>query len=112
MAPRLAPSLFVNALLRLAEREGGFGAVVAKGDATAGTILILLAERGQRVQLLERLLQPNGDYAWGVAVGGSHNETEIDKFLERRRRFDPDCWVVELDIASAERFADEIRTLD
>jgi hypothetical protein len=110
--PRLAPSVFVPVLLRLAEREGGFGAVAAKGDASAGAILILLAERGRPVQLLERLLQPNGDYAWGQSVEAGANAEEFDRFLQKRRRFDPDCWVVELDIASAERFADEIRALD
>jgi len=112
MTPRLAPSVFVNALLRLADREGGFGTVAAKGDPTAGAILILLAERGQPVQLLERLLQPSGEYGWGAPLKDGANADDFARFLEKRRRFDPDCWVVELDTASAERFADEIRALD
>lgn len=109
---RIASAVLVTALLRLAERESGFGMVVAKGDETAGAILILLAERGRRVQVLERLMQPDGTYGWTEALAAGHNEAEIDKFLERRRRFDPDSWVVELDTASAERLAAEIRTLD
>ena len=112
MEARLAPSLFVPALLRLAEREGGFGTVLARGDPSAGTILILLSERGRPVQLLERVLQPNGSYAWEAALGAAHNAAEFDRFLEKRRRFDPDCWIVELDTASGERFADEIGALD
>lgn len=112
MKPRPAASLFVNALVRLAEREGGFGTVVAKGDANAGAILILLAERGRPVLVLERLLQPQGDYAWGEPLAGGHNEDQFAGFLAKRRRIDPDCWVVELDVASAERFAAEIRDLD
>ncbi len=112
MAERLASSVVVSALLRLAEREGGFATVVAKGDSTAGAILILLAERGQRVQVLERLLQPDGSYRWDAPIAAAQNEAELDRFLERRRRFDPDSWIVELDIASAERFTDEIRALD
>jgi hypothetical protein len=112
MTPRLAPSVLVQALLRLAERHGGFGTVLAKGDPTAGAILILLAERGQPVHLLERLLQPSGEYAWGAPLAGGQNADELGRFLEKRRRFDPDCWVLELDTASAERFADEIRAFD
>jgi hypothetical protein len=107
MNDRIASSLLVTALLRLAEREGGFGAVMAKGDANAGAIIVVVAERGKRVQVLERLLQASGSYAWGESMGGQ-NEAEFDKFLERRRRFDPDLWIVELDIPSTERFAAEM----
>lgn len=112
MQPRLASGVFVSSLLRLAEREGGFGVVAAKGDATAGAITILLAERGRRVMVLERLLQPDGRYAWDTPLKAGHNDEDVDRFLARRRDFDPDSWVVELDIASAERFAAEIRALD
>jgi len=109
---RIASATLVAALLRLAEREGGFGAVLAKGDANAGAILILLSERGSHAQVLERLLQPDGRYAWDSPFKGRVNAAELDKFLKRRRQFDPDSWIIELDIASAERFAAEIRALD
>ena len=112
MSARLTSAMFVSALLRLVERDGGFGAVVAKGDADAGAILIVLAERGKRVRLLERLLRGDGVYAWTSPLAAVPNESDVDKFLERRRRFDPDIWVIELDTASAERFADEIRAID
>jgi hypothetical protein len=112
VSARLSSDVLVSALLHMAEREGGFGTVVAKGDANAGAILIVLAERGRPVQLLERLLQADGRYAWGSPLKAGHNEDELDKFLERRRRFDSDSWVLELDTASAERFAAEITALD
>ena len=112
MRPRLTTAVFVSSLLRLAEQQGGFGAVVAKGDATAGAVLVLLAERGRRVALLERLLQADGRYAWGSPLAAGHNEADLDKFLARRRGFDPDLWIVELDTASAERFAAEMSALD
>ena len=100
--------VIVNGLLKIAEREGGFGTVLAKGDATAGSILIVLAERGQRKRLLERLLLPDGRYGWRDSPGAGQNEEDMVKFLDRRRRFDPDLWVLELDTASAERFAAEM----
>lgn len=111
MAPRVASSVLVSALLRRAEQEGGFGTVAAKGDPDSGAIVILLAERGRPVQLLERVLQPNGDYAWTESLKAGQNEEGFDKFLARRRRFDRDLWIVELDTASAERFAAEIQAL-
>jgi hypothetical protein len=83
--------------------------VVAKGDPTAGAIAVILTERGRKLRFLERALQPDGDYGW--RDGGGDSERDDSAFADlvaRRRRADPDLWVVELDIASAERFADEM----
>jgi hypothetical protein len=112
MGDRIASSVLASALLKMAGSEGGFGAVLAKGDADSGAILVVLAERGRRVQIVERLLQPNGDYVWSNTTPGGGNADGFDKFLERRRRFDPDMWILELDTASAERFAAEMSALD
>ena len=54
---RLASSVLATALLRRAQAEGGFGAVLAKGDSTAGAIAVILAEKGRKACFLERLLQ-------------------------------------------------------
>ncbi|MGZ8997436.1 MAG: DUF1491 family protein, partial [Allosphingosinicella sp.] len=62
--PRLASSVLVGALLRRAESEGGFGAVLAKGDPTAGAVVVILLEKGANPRFLERLLQPDGTYSW------------------------------------------------
>lgn len=109
MEKRLATSVLVGALLRRASVEGGFCAVLAKGDAEAGSILVILAERGERRRFLERILQPDGRYAWQDALTQVHgNDEEAEKFLARRRKFDPDLWIVELDVPSEERFAAEM----
>jgi len=112
MNGRLASSVIANGLIRLAEQDGGFGAVLAKGDPTAGAILIILLERGERRSVLERLLLPDGRYGWRDSPGVGQNEADVVKFLDRRRRFDPDLWVLELDVASAERFAAEMTGFD
>jgi hypothetical protein len=113
MTARVAASVLAGALIRKAEGEGGFGAVLAKGDATAGSILVILLEKGGNPRLFERLLQPGGAYSWQES--GSQrveNPTEVPDFIARRRRFDPDLWVLELDIPSSERFAAEMNSLD
>jgi hypothetical protein len=102
----------VGGLIRLAERDGGFGAVLSKGDSTAGSIVIVLVERGDRKAVLERLLLPDGSYGWRDSPGAGNNEEDMVKFLARRRRFDPDLWVLELDVASSERFAAEMTGID
>ena len=111
MEPRLASSILVGALLRRAESDGGFGTVLARGDATAGAIAVVLLERGANPRFYERLLQPGGDYAWQESQPRPAGEPELRNLVDRRRRFDPDLWVLELDIASAERFAAEMNSI-
>ena len=101
MEARLASSVLVGALLRRAESEGGFGAVLSKGDPTAGAIAVVMMERGGEQRLFERILQADGSYRWDEAAAGSE---AIGGFIARRRRFDPDLWVIELDVPSTERF--------
>jgi hypothetical protein len=113
MAPRLTTQILVSALRRKAEAEGGFGAVLAKGDETAGAILVILTERGAGPTLYERLLQPDGRYAWGPSTATlPETPAEVPAFVARRRRFDPDLWVLELDVPSVERFAAEMTGFD
>lgn len=112
MQARLASSVLVGGLIRAAEAQGGFGAVLAKGDAQAGAVAVILAERGVKRRFLERSLGPNGEYRWSDPGSGERDEEGFANLVARRRRADPDLWVVELDIASAERFADEMTAFD
>jgi hypothetical protein len=106
MEPRLQTSVLVNALLRHAQAAGGYGAVIAKGDSGAGSVLVILAEKGRKARILERLLQREGEYSWqDIGMETLANDEAAEKFLVRRRKSDPDLWVLELDVPSAERFA-------
>jgi hypothetical protein len=106
---RLATSVLAGALMRKAQGEGGFAAVLAKGDADAGAMLVILVGRDGNARLMERILGASGDYRWEeVAAGEGANSESIDRFLSKRRRFDPDLWLIELTVASTERFAAEM----
>lgn len=110
---RLATGLLVNALIRRAEGAGGSAMVLAKGDATAGAVLLLLVERGANPRFVERGLGPDGSPAL-IASGPREfaDEGEATAYWRRRRARDSDLWVVELDIAQAERFAAETFTIN
>lgn len=110
--PRVTSAVLVSALRRKTEADGGFATVLAKGDPTSGAILLLLVDPdGERI--LERILQPDGLYAWGeVGNQAAGNDARGERFLERRRRFDPDLWILELNVASAERFVAALGDLD
>ena len=108
MTARLPSHLLVSALLRRVMQAGGFAAVLAHGDDMGGVILIQMLEKGQYSGFVERLVDLNGRESL-VRCGppaGSDAET-IVQYAERRRTSDPDLWIVELDIADAERFAAE-----
>ena len=110
MEPRLQTSILVNGLLRHAEAAGGFGAVVAKGDSTAGSVLVILAEKGRKARILERILRPDGRYSWqNTGPEAPANDEEAERFLAQRRKYDPDLWILELDVPSAERFTAQMR---
>lgn len=92
--------------MRRASLEGGVVTVLAKGDATAGAILIVAQERGKDPRLLERGIGPDGHIAL-ISTGPAGESREVTDYWIRRRDSDPDLWVVEVDIAAAERFVAE-----
>lgn len=107
-AARLRASVEATSLIRRAEADGGFGAVLRKGDPERGALLLVIRSRGRHVACLERMLSPDGLYRW--AAGGpaeAESDEQLTKFLARRVRFDEDLWLIELDIAQPERFIAE-----
>ncbi|WP_439534366.1 DUF1491 family protein [Polymorphobacter sp.] len=105
---RLAAGLKVSALLRTVEAAGGFGAVLARGDATAGSIAVVSRTRGQEDVLLTPVMAASGGYAYQETARGE----AIAAWTERARRRDPDLWIIELDIPDAARFIADSLTGD
>ena len=105
---RLSSSVEAGGLVRRAEAEGGFAAILHKGDPDRGALLIVFRQRGNYVACLERTLGFDGRYTW-VATGPAKSDTPeiLADFLDRRLRFDSDSWLIELDIAQPERFIAE-----
>lgn len=108
MSERLAARILVSALLRRVNDAGGLATVLARGDAQSGAILVLTIDRERNIRLLERVTRLDGS-AEMSRVGPSSIDTEsaATDYWRRRRAQDDDLWVVELDIADAERFAAE-----
>lgn len=104
MSPRLPSHLLVAALLRRVNDAGGLAVVRARGDADAGAILVLLEREGV---ILERATGIDGRDSLVPGGPASDSGESLDEYWARRRRRDPDLWVVALDIAEGERFAAE-----
>jgi hypothetical protein len=78
--------------------------VLQKGERDAGTILVVLTERGTNARVYERMPQADGTRAWSLARWENPEiRGELDEWLARRGEQDPDLWIVELDIANGER---------
>ena len=108
MSGRLPSGLLVGAMLRRVNDAGGIGTVLARGDAQGGAILVITLEKGVKSGAYERGIGPEGTVQL-IQVGPQDPGTsgEIADYWRRRRQRDPDLWVIELDIALAERFAAE-----
>ena len=105
---RLPAKLEVSGLLRNIEAEGGFATIVHRGDAEGGALLLVVSSRGRHVACLERILGVSGGYQWrSTGPAESAGSQDLAAFLAKRTRFDPDLWIVELDIAEPERFIAE-----
>lgn len=108
MTGSLPTGILISALLKRVNDAGGMGMVRARGDAESGSILLILNDTMGLSKVMERAIGPTGTPALvetGPADPG--DITQREAYWRRRRDRDPDLWVVELDIASAERFAAE-----
>ena len=109
---RLTSAMLVSALVRRADQQGGSAMILAKGDETAGAILLITYHKGTNPRLLERGTGPQGaPFLIPAGPQDIADEEAVSAYWQRRRGFDRDLWVVELDIADAERFAAETMNL-
>jgi hypothetical protein len=113
VTPRPVSRLLVNALTRRVHAEGGAAAVLARGHDEAGAILILALERGANPRFFERGMGPDGRSVL-IESGPRDNsgDAAATDYWQRRCHRDPDLWVVELDVAEAERFAADTLVYD
>jgi hypothetical protein len=103
----LSSDLWVAALIRRAEQGGAFAAVERKGDPRAGAVLVKLVNRREGwTKLYSEALRGDGERVW-MQPAGSRDEAELDAYVERSRRIDPDLWVVEIDDVKGRHFLTE-----
>lgn len=80
--------------------------VTAKGDVTAGSVLIKMNTLdGQAVAYQRSFDLMSGERAWVVLSEGS--EVDVDTSLAKQRSFDPDLWVIEVEDKQGRHLLDE-----
>lgn len=93
---RLAAGLWVSAYLARLRLAAIPVYVTAKGDASAGAVVVKLATLDGKARAFQRSVDPAaGARVWVVLAEGE--EAAVDAVLARARGRDPDLWVIELE---------------
>ncbi|MFM2356573.1 MAG: hypothetical protein RLZZ528_2309 [Pseudomonadota bacterium] len=104
--PRLTADFWVRAYLRRLEIANIPAFVTARGDATAGAVLVKCATLDGRARAYQRSFDlMTGNRAWVMLTEGE--ERAVDQSVQRQRSFDPDLWVIEIESREGRTLLDE-----
>ena len=96
MTPRLTADFWVRAYLARLQQAGIPAFVTAKGDATAGAVLVKAATLDGQARAYQRSFDLASDSrVWVILQEG--DEPAVDAAIARQRSFDPDLWVIEVE---------------
>jgi len=103
----LSTDIWVYALLRRVQLAGSNAAIVRKGDATGGAVIVRTWNPRDREARLYALAQSgDGDTVWMQPLAGA-TEPDLDAYATRAARRDPDVWIVEIEDVDGKRFLTE-----
>ena len=112
---RLKSNIWVSAYLRRCFVEGVFGAVRRRGAEEAGAIFIKVSRLDGTADLYGPAPQAVFDRAQPFERAFSPclkslpvPEAEIEAYLVRQIRFDPDLWIVEIEDRAGRHFLDHL----
>ena len=94
--PRLASGIWVSAYLARLRLADVPAFVVARGDDTAGAVLVKLNTLDGRATAFQRITDlMSGTRRWDTLAEG--DERDVDAAIARQRGFDADLWVIEVE---------------
>lgn len=103
---RLAADIWISAYLTRLRLQEIPAFVVAKGDATAGTVIVKLNTLdGQACAFHRSFDLMTGERTWAVLAEGV--EADVDASLGKQRSFDPDLWVIEVEDRAGRHLLDQ-----
>ena len=113
---RLASSIVVAAIIKMANQHNGAGYVRRRGQESAGAIFVTLYDPESRSYLLyepvpqvvaaEEEIDRDSRAFSQIAEGQS--DFELSERFEREARFDPDFWVVDIEGITTEALKEMI----
>ena len=107
MTPRLTSDFWVRAYLARLEQAGIPAFVTARGDTTAGAVLVKVASLDGKAKAYQRSFDlMSNARIWVVLREG--DEPDVDAAIARQRSFDPDLWVIEVEDRHGRSLLDEV----
>jgi hypothetical protein len=106
VTPRLTTSFWVSAYLARLDAAAIPAFLTAKGDPTAGAVLIKIATLDGKASAFHRAYGPDGERIW-AALAEDLPEPDVDIILSRQRGFDPDIWIVEIEDKAGRSLLDQ-----
>lgn len=104
--PRLTADFWVAAYLARLRLADIPVFVVARGDATAGAVLVKQSPLDGTATLYQRSFDPmTGAREWMVLAEGP--EADVNAAIARQRSFDPDLWVIEVEDRAGRHLLDQ-----
>jgi hypothetical protein len=105
MTPRLTSDFWVHAYLRRLSLVNIPAFITAKGDATAGSVIVKLNTLDGNARAFHRSYDLDGNRIWVTLADGV--ESDVDASLAKQRSFDPDIWVIEVEDRQGRHLLDE-----
>jgi hypothetical protein len=103
---RLTADLWVSAYLARLRAAAIPAYVIARGDATAGAVVVKLATLDGQARVFERGFDlATGTRVWRALAAGP--EAEVDAVLSRARARDRDLWLIEIEDRAGRTLLDE-----
>ena len=107
MSDRLATHIWVDALRRRVSLNGASAFIVQKGDRERGDVLIKIARLNGQAAYLSRRPMTDEEFDWLPHEKKWSVEADVDAAINRRRQYDPDLWIVEIEDPEGRHFLTE-----
>lgn len=105
MTPRLTSEFWIQAYLTRLRGANIPAFVTARGDATAGAVLVKINTLDGQAQAFQRSYDETGTRIWITLSEGT--DADVESALSKQRNFDPDIWIIEVEDKQGRSLLDE-----
>lgn len=102
----LSTDIWVAALVKRAEMAGAFAVIARRGERQFGSVIVKVLNLRTRDAYVLREAQSNDGTVWMRPVE-TLNEADLDAWVARQVRYDPDLWLVDIEDAEGRHFLTE-----
>lgn len=105
MTPRLSSEFWVKAYLTRLRIMDIPAFLTARGDATAGAVLVKVNTLDGNAEAFQRSYNAEGHRIWIPLSSGP--DRDVEESLAKQRQYDPDIWIIEVEDKQGRSLLDE-----